>query len=204
MSSRLLNRRQARWGMFLSEFDFKLDWAPGKSNVADAASRRADFVLQEGDEHLSAQHQTLLSPTHLERLNSQSESDFPPNFKSDEQIHSLSALTTLSIDNSELLERFKAAFKEDVTWREALASGNSDFTTSHDIVFHKGRLYVPPPLRRDVLFSRHDSVIGGHPGRHRTERFVSRDYSWPGMSTYIRKYVEACDTCPRSKSERQK
>jgi len=38
MSSQILNRRQARWAMFLSDFNFQLTWAPGKANIADAPS----------------------------------------------------------------------------------------------------------------------------------------------------------------------
>ncbi|KAJ3500263.1 hypothetical protein NMY22_g19316 [Coprinellus aureogranulatus] len=40
MTSHVLNRRQARWSMFLSEFDFQLDWSPGTKNPADAPSRQ--------------------------------------------------------------------------------------------------------------------------------------------------------------------
>lgn len=38
MSSRVLNQRQACWSMFLSEFNFRLDYAPGLKNPADAPS----------------------------------------------------------------------------------------------------------------------------------------------------------------------
>lgn len=55
MSSRVLNRRQARWPMFFSEFDFKLVWGPGIKNVADVPSRRPDFVPQKGDEAFEPQ-----------------------------------------------------------------------------------------------------------------------------------------------------
>uniref|UniRef100_A0A0W0EVT4 Reverse transcriptase/retrotransposon-derived protein RNase H-like domain-containing protein n=1 Tax=Moniliophthora roreri TaxID=221103 RepID=A0A0W0EVT4_MONRR len=130
MTSRLLNRRQARWGMFLSKFDFKLDWAPGKLNIANAASRRPDFVPQMGDEHLTAQHQTLLKTGNIEHLISKQ-------FEIS-QSSSVSVMTMLSIDNTEVLERFKLAFKEDSTWKEAVTAGNSDFTTTHGLVFHKG------------------------------------------------------------------
>ena len=39
MSSQVLNCQQAHWSMFLSEFSFKLDYAPGKKNPADVPSR---------------------------------------------------------------------------------------------------------------------------------------------------------------------
>jgi hypothetical protein len=113
-------------------------------------------------------------------------------------------MTTLSIDNSALFERFKTAFQEDAEWREALVRGNSDFTSENGLVFHKGKLFVPLPLRTDILSSRHDAIIAGHPGRNRTFGLVSRDYSWPGMQTYVRRYVEACDTCARIKTPRHK
>ena len=42
-TQRKLNRRQARWSLFLSEFDFSLLLRPGKSSgKPDALSRRAD------------------------------------------------------------------------------------------------------------------------------------------------------------------
>jgi hypothetical protein len=68
MTSKLLNQRQAHWAMFLSEYDFKLDWAPGKDNVANAGSRRADYDPQKGDKHLTGQHQTILMDKHTELI----------------------------------------------------------------------------------------------------------------------------------------
>ncbi|KAJ3992424.1 hypothetical protein F5050DRAFT_1715295 [Lentinula boryana] len=53
----------------------------------------------------------------------------------------------ISIDNSDLLDRFKDTYKNDTEWRTSNVAGNSDFNTEHG----------------------HDSVIGGHPGRRRTE-----------------------------------
>ena len=38
MASQILNCRQARWAIFLSNFDFHLSWGPGHSNVVDAPS----------------------------------------------------------------------------------------------------------------------------------------------------------------------
>ena len=46
---KVLNRRQARWADYLSLFDFKIIFRPGRENgKADALSRRADPGLEEG------------------------------------------------------------------------------------------------------------------------------------------------------------
>ena len=85
MTSRLLNRRQARWSMFLSEFNFVLDYAPGLKNPADAPSRRADFAPREGDDVLRANEQVLLTPYHTHRI------FFPPTLRHPRPHHSRSA-----------------------------------------------------------------------------------------------------------------
>ena len=43
MSTKALNRRQARWAEFLSGYDFILTPIPGTKNPADSLSRRSDY-----------------------------------------------------------------------------------------------------------------------------------------------------------------
>ena len=201
MSSRVLNRRQARWSMFLSEFNFRLDYLPGIKNPADAPSHRPDYVPREGDEVLNLQRKSLLNQLHTERLfpSTPSCSDSPNPTPS-----SASALSTFSFDSSTLAEQFKEAFRADTEWRTAVTNGDESFSFQGDLVFHNNRLFVPAPLRSQVLHSRHDAVIAGHPGRACTTELVERDYSWPGARQFIRRYVEACNTCQRIKTPRHK
>ena len=69
-----------------------------------------------------------------------------------------------------------------------------------DFVLYRNRIYVPPTLRPKILFEHHDSQLAGHPGRAKTIELIARDYSWPGLSTDIRRYVRSCDLCQRNKS----
>jgi len=67
MSTKLLNRRQARWSEFLSRFNFKIIYRPGKAGAKpDALTRRSgDLPHEEGDERLKFQHQVILKPRNL-------------------------------------------------------------------------------------------------------------------------------------------
>jgi hypothetical protein len=51
---RTLNRRQARWSIFLADFDFEIQYQPGtQQGKADALSRRSKYELRAGDEAYS-------------------------------------------------------------------------------------------------------------------------------------------------------
>ena len=66
MSTKSLNRRQARWSEFLSRFDFKIHYRPEKAGAKpDALTRRSGDLPREGDERLLHQSQTILKPQNL-------------------------------------------------------------------------------------------------------------------------------------------
>ena len=52
MTTKNLNRRQARWGELLALYDFVLEWRKGKDNPADGLSRRPDYDMRDaGEDH---------------------------------------------------------------------------------------------------------------------------------------------------------
>ena len=66
MSTKLLNRRQARWSEFLSRFNFQIKYRPGKANgKPDALTRRSGDLPREGDERLLHQSQTIIKTHNL-------------------------------------------------------------------------------------------------------------------------------------------
>src|SRR5580692_6159390 len=63
------------------------------------------------------------------------------------------------------------------------------------------RLAVPAglKLRREIVSHFHDSPIAGHPGRDNTIALMARHYSWPGMNTWVERYVAGCARCQQAK-----
>ncbi|KAI0995015.1 hypothetical protein K3495_g13167 [Podosphaera aphanis] len=68
MTTKTLNRRQARWSEFLSRFNFVITYRPGKlGGKPDALARRSeDRPDKEGDERLRHQRQIILKPHNLD------------------------------------------------------------------------------------------------------------------------------------------
>jgi len=69
MSTKLLNRRQARWSELLFCFDFRIVYRPGKAGgKPDALTRRSGDLPKEGDERLLANQQAVLKPHNVTGL----------------------------------------------------------------------------------------------------------------------------------------
>jgi len=66
MSTKLLNVRQARWSEFISRFDFRITYWPGKTGgKPDALTWRSGDLPKEGDERLLANQHAVLKPQNL-------------------------------------------------------------------------------------------------------------------------------------------
>lgn len=87
--------------------------------------------------------------------------------------------------------------------RTKLESG-SDHDVRKDYILKDGRLYklikddqerlvVPKYCRWNVLRKYHDCI--GHPGLRRCDQIVKNSFWFPGMTRFIRKYVNGCLDC---------
>jgi hypothetical protein len=66
MSTKLLNCCQTCWAEYLSCFDFKIVYCPGKaSGKPDTLTRRSGDLPQGGDECLTEQQKAVLKPQNL-------------------------------------------------------------------------------------------------------------------------------------------
>ena len=181
MQSQTLNRRQARWSLYLSRFNFVMHHRAGKSSgKPDALSRRSDFQKDEPDN----QDQIMLSPSLFVRA---------------------SGGVVLRMAEAELLKRIRdgtAKMRESEV--EALRKGNDgkdEWKEEGEVIVVRGKVFVPrdAQLRHDIVHAHHDLPIAGHPGRWKTHELVTRNYWWPGVSKYISQYVKGCDKCNRTK-----
>jgi len=67
-TTKLLNRRQARWAQFLSQFNFKIVYRPGKVGAKpDSLTRRSRDLPKEGDKQLTKNFHAVIKPHQILR-----------------------------------------------------------------------------------------------------------------------------------------
>jgi transposase InsO family protein len=191
-----LSRCQARWALYLSCFNFLIIHKPGSQNKADALSRH---------------------PDHLEGM----ETDNEQQILLDTKFFAVRATrpTAITIEGDTTLhERIRSPQDYDTEVSKALefilkngpcsmSKGLEDWNLEDGIILYRGHTYIPKnqDLQQDIVRSYHEHIATGHPGRWKTYELVSRDFWWPGMSTFVRDFVDSCATCqstkPRPKSQ---
>jgi hypothetical protein len=123
-----LTRRQARWFLYLSRFNFCLTHKPGTSNTqADPLSRISTHLTTDSDNN---RHQLVLSPAHFAQAASTSISD------TDSIELNIRNATSRDFEVVLALQLLK-----DHGPRQ-LANGLTDWKEREGLVFFKGRVYV--------------------------------------------------------------
>ena len=84
----------------------------------------------------------------------------------------------------------------------AFRSRLSDWQYIEGILTYKGHVYIPsdPSLRWAILVCCHDHETAGHLGYLKTRQLVASKFWWPGLASFICKYVEGCAVCQQNKS----
>jgi hypothetical protein len=80
------------------------------------------------------------------------------------------------------------------------------YSLSEDGLLLLGNLCVVPPdddkIKLKILRRAHNPPSASHPGVQRTADLVGRDFTWRGMTAFVRDYVRGCVTCQSTKRRR--
>jgi hypothetical protein len=211
-TTKVLNRRQARWAEPLSTFDFQIVYRKGTSNgKPDALSCRPELQPQEGGTTAAGTSAPFLKPEQYIKIAGYEQAE-----GSDDKIHwEFGKIILASFEkvrfSSEFLEKIRQAATNDdeyATMRTKCAQNSESiaphYTLDDDVLYYKHRLVVPAALRKTVLEAEHDSKVAGHWGAGKTVEIVSRNFHWPNMDEQIRQYVHECGSCQWNKPSRHR
>ena len=200
-SSKVLTRRQARWLEYLSQFNLVIHFRPGRLGAKpNALTCHWDVYPKEGDRDYARVNPHNLKPMFTqEQLVSFLRATIllAPEIRTAvlvdvEQLHKdiLIALPTDSLAQSHLLDSSNPRWSMD----------------SARLLCLDDRIYVPDSndLRLRVLCYKHDHPLAGHFSQNRTLELVCREYTWPGVCTFVKDYVSSCTSCGRAKAPRHR
>ena len=196
-TSKVLTCRQARWSEFLSQFHLIIHFCPGKLGAKpDTLTRHWDVYPKEGDSgyaqvnpqnfwlvFMQEQLSASLRTTYLEYpvLRAVAIMDV-------EKLHSdiLSTLPSDPIAQTHLKNTSQPQWCVD----------DAGFLHLDD------RIYIPDSddLRLRVIRYKHDHPLAGHFGQNRTLELLQCEYTWSGIQTFVKDYVQSCTSCAWAKT----
>ena len=182
MSNQKLNRRQARWALFLSRFDFTLKYVLGtRMGKADGLSRRPDW--KKGIEK-DNEDRTLVKAEWLRKAGT--EEILIKGVDLLKKVRETKAKDDEVIKAVEEMKRAGVKMLRNEEWRE-----------EDGLMLKEGKMYVPKDkeLRTEIIRLHHDMPVGGHGGQWKTVELVTRNFWWPGVTKEVKRYVEGCDSC---------
>ena len=199
----LLHRRQARWAGLLAQYQFYIQFRPGKTNgKADALTRRSGDLPCERDGR-GRPVQNLLPPDKFLGFPEPEPVPTPPIPRAifiNSAVLCNSAIThnpdiREALIRDELANAIMNALQDGSKqlsgkYSRSVSLGECVIDSSGLLVVY-GLLYVPNDqnLYREVIFAHQDHPAAGHPGRATTYELVSRNYWWPGMRKTIARYL---------------
>ena len=200
-TTKLLNRRQARWSEYLSQFNLIIRFRPSKlSTKPDSLTRRWDVYPKEGGSDYAAVNPHNFRPVFTNQQLSAS--------LRASALYSVSLRGATIINSEQLHQDIRNAYATDPTAASHLptpSAPNWSLTEDGTLLLHD-RIYVPDQddLRLRVLRNKHDHPLSGHLGRNKTLELIRREYAWPNMRTFVIDYCKSCITCGRAKPRRHK
>ena len=196
-SMKKLTQRQARWSEYLSQFNLKIRFRPGRLGMKPDALTRCWDVLPGGGD--------AATPTNVRPI-------FTEGQLTGQAARANEGTTLMRTWNpwaiiAEIAERsindpFAKHMRE-----ELRANPPPEHWELHDnLLYFRGRTYVPnnDTLQLQIIRNHHDHPASGHFGQQRTTALVRREFHWPGLGSMVKWYVKTCRNCGRAKTPRHK
>jgi len=146
-----LNRRQARWALYLSRFNFMLKHVPGsKIEKADSLSRRLDWEVGVEKDN---ENEILVKPEWLEVRKTETAEIIVDGVDLLEKVRKSKVKDNEVIKMVEEMKRARVKMLRDKEWGEV-----------EGVIYKEGKVYMPKDnkLRTEIIRLHHDTPVEEH------------------------------------------
>lgn len=180
-----------RWSLRLQEYDFDIEYKPGKNNESADALSRLELEVDEtqggGEKKIQENREEILGED-LEKI------FFIQNWSDNKELARLQGqdeeLEKILEKNSENLIK-----SEEGLWMRQWRKNLNRLTFT--------QVYLPKVLRAQVLERFHDDpLIGSHLGQAKTLEKIRQRFWWPTLAVDVENWIKSCLTCNTRKSPR--
>jgi len=181
MKAQKLNRRQTRWALHLSRFNFTLKHVPGsKMEKADSLSRRPDWEVGVEKDN---EDQRLVKLEWLEVRKTETVEIIVEGVDLLEEVRKSKVKDDEVVKAVEEMKRAGVKMLRDEEWREV-----------DGIMYKERKVYVPKDnkLRAEIIRLHHDTPVEGHGGQWKMVELVTQNFWWPGITKEVKQYVDTC------------
>ena len=178
-SPQRLTARQAHWWNNLSQYNLKLIHLPGSKLIqVDALSCQSDHVTEEDDKTI------VMLPEEM----------FISLIASD-----LRNKITIATETDDLATKIKDCLQQQLP--PPMQTTLSDWSLIDGLITYKGKTYIPTniELQKEIVTSFHDSLLARHPRFFKILHLIKEHYWWPGMTVFLKKYIDSCAICQQMK-----
>jgi len=203
-TTKVLNRRQARWAQELARIDFQIHYRPGTQNgKPDGLSRRSEYHPEKGGIE-NQPFTTVLQEKQFTEPNRQGRAficssarltSHPGRKWSDKFLAKVK-------EEGKKDEAYKQARKQEAAIGELSSKVRKDkeIENKDDLLYRRNLLWIPKGMVQQILESEHDTRVAGHMGQDKTIELIRRNFWWPKMNERIIDVVRSCSECQKNKA----
>jgi len=172
-TTKVLNRRQARWAQELTSIDFRIYYQPGTQNgKPDALSRRSEYRPEKG----GVENQTIstvLKEDHFDRAGRSFICSSARLTSLPERRWTEGFLASVR-EEGKKDEAYEQAKKQEAVVEELSPKDRKDkeFSYGNGLLYRRNLLWVPRKLTQKVMESEHDTKVAGHMGQDKTIELI--------------------------------
>jgi len=199
MTTKELNERHARWMQELSQYNYKIEYRPGREGgKPDALTRREGDLPTAGDQRLTRNVGILLPKERYWNTPEMDEIKLDILETKGFQDKDEGEIQKASNVNKEI-QNIKGNLDEGRKEMKGIALGLCQW--KNNLLWYQGKIWIPKEegIRTTVITKHHEPPQAGHGGRAKTTELISRRYYLPKIREDIKRFIKNCDKCQRTK-----